>query len=1191
MEKEYSLRGTVSAKTSLSGKTNGAASLSANIDEGDSLSGQTAGKESLSGKSNSKSELAGGMDYVEKGDPGDSAYDIAVNNGFEGTEAEWLASLKGKDGSTPFIIDGYWYIDGKNTYVKAQGDKGDPYTLNDNDKRSIAETVEREIEIWRYQPKEDDTLETESKEVVGAINELSKNITGNTWIMYDDLNKASPFDYAFNFTSNGESFVRMKGELDRLPDGEYYRVTYYKSDDTDKIVYDDGFGGWLDTAYQTIITDDINISFVGKATRKNTTVTERLDTKAKTVVGAINELLNNIAGNTWVLNNTFKSAKEFTLDFNFISNGAAFCRIEYFYYTDDAQDYYFIYYHRLDGTKKLVYNDGWKDSTYKTIYTDNIDISLDDIATKIPTALFERLTTDAKTVVGAINEVNEKIVENADSFEEQVKETTFGKWISNFVGNATDFITALIAKIKDVVKTEEVAELENEDEARSPNTVVGAIQKANRRATAIENGTTKVGASVEADYLSTARKITFTGDVSGEMTFDGSKDESVNLSVLGGGTGGKDGLSTYLYNGVFVTPLALKPIITAVDIADITIPSGRELQVGDFLIDTEGTLASVSGIAETLVYYKVEMSLKGEGGGSVDYVVANYKVEVNPPTTVVDMITTIQGMGADISVFNVVNLYGFQSGTLGMQINHYGGNVYNIQAIDLMSGQTVANTTDWSSVKIGEFLVMFSSGGSSSSGMISTTHSDLINLRDNGQLVVGQYYRITDYVCTTIQENTQATDSQFDIILQALDSGALSEVASATWHDGDTYFAGADVPAWEIKYCLDNDTTRFTWADEENGKGVIFYMKDEYNNECPYDFKNIQFIRRLDQEGNLDLENGEDTWCYTFGGMMCDRSIRHDDVHTFNNNSIGTYYTGCDEAFTIPDNVFLSTSECMTKNNKLGTNCNNNTFGVACQFNTFGDNCSDNTMGDYCYRNTFGNCCDLNTLGDECADNTFGNSCGINTLGYMCGNNTFGISCSINTFGDECYGNTVGNGRNLLTLGDGHMNYGIIFEMPQIRFTSAQGTNASEYKSFYCDVDTPLKLTVEIVGGGELQAGDQLQVCTRKRFQHSPSNNKNKYKLSRFAEYVVTADDLNKKYLTVEIYPCKEDNRKAFYALYHDGKYSNDKSSLSPLYLRIRRPKGILQNNDSGQTVDADFSNTVTIWKTYMRSGQTIQIL
>lgn len=36
----------------------------------------------------------------EKGDPGDSAYQIALTNGFKGSEEEWLASLKGPKGDT-----------------------------------------------------------------------------------------------------------------------------------------------------------------------------------------------------------------------------------------------------------------------------------------------------------------------------------------------------------------------------------------------------------------------------------------------------------------------------------------------------------------------------------------------------------------------------------------------------------------------------------------------------------------------------------------------------------------------------------------------------------------------------------------------------------------------------------------------------------------------------------------------------------------------------------------------------------------------------------------------------------------------------------------------------------------------------------------------------------------------------------
>lgn len=66
---------------------------------------------------------------------GHSAYDLAVKNGFEGSEEEWIASLKGKQGdqgiqgiqgvpgNTPYIGDnGTWWIAGIDTGVNA--DKG-----------------------------------------------------------------------------------------------------------------------------------------------------------------------------------------------------------------------------------------------------------------------------------------------------------------------------------------------------------------------------------------------------------------------------------------------------------------------------------------------------------------------------------------------------------------------------------------------------------------------------------------------------------------------------------------------------------------------------------------------------------------------------------------------------------------------------------------------------------------------------------------------------------------------------------------------------------------------------------------------------------------------------------------------------------------------------------------------------------
>ena len=70
---------------------------------------------------------------------GKSAYEIAKENGFNGTEAEWLASLKGEpgaagasgkdgeNGKTPYVGDnGNWYIGADDTGKPSRGAKGEP---------------------------------------------------------------------------------------------------------------------------------------------------------------------------------------------------------------------------------------------------------------------------------------------------------------------------------------------------------------------------------------------------------------------------------------------------------------------------------------------------------------------------------------------------------------------------------------------------------------------------------------------------------------------------------------------------------------------------------------------------------------------------------------------------------------------------------------------------------------------------------------------------------------------------------------------------------------------------------------------------------------------------------------------------------------------------------------------------------
>lgn len=110
-------------------------------------------QDDISGKANASdlATVASTGDYNDllnkpqnqQGVPGDSAYQVAVNNGFTGTEQEWLASLKGETGQ-----DGAPGQDGSNGQDGAPGQNGitphiDPVTkhwmIGETDTNVLAE--------------------------------------------------------------------------------------------------------------------------------------------------------------------------------------------------------------------------------------------------------------------------------------------------------------------------------------------------------------------------------------------------------------------------------------------------------------------------------------------------------------------------------------------------------------------------------------------------------------------------------------------------------------------------------------------------------------------------------------------------------------------------------------------------------------------------------------------------------------------------------------------------------------------------------------------------------------------------------------------------------------------------------------------------------------------------------------------
>ena len=361
------------------------------------------------------------------------------------------------------------------------------------------------------------------------------------------------------------------------------------------------------------------------------------------------------------------------------------------------------------------------------------------------------------------------------------------------------------------------------------------------------------------------------------------------------------------------------------------------------------------------------------------------------------------------------------------------------------------------------------------SQLTKITYAELKALRDRAKLVPGMQYRITDYTCTTIAQDTQSAGHVFDIIVTADDELTLNAKARAIHHEGDTYFTKSDLAKWQIWYDLNNDKTKYGWSDEANGKGVIYRMIDEYGNDCPYDFKNIQFKRwkitsthnSLNDEyiGIDGLDNDDSTipdkndfkWLYTFSFMkkasstlaiesiydsFTDSHISSTNIELAGDNIIKPYVTGgvmqlnyalffseaTDDSVSFPymnkigSNCSYNTLKGNCMNNTFENNCMSNILLNTCKNNIFGDNCTNNTFGNSCNNNTFGDSCNNNTFGDYCSGNDLGDSCNNNTFGYSCTNNAFGNICTNNKFGNICNNNAFGNNCQNNSFGNNYQN-------------------------------------------------------------------------------------------------------------------------------------------------------------------------
>lgn len=360
----------------------------------------------------------------------------------------------------------------------------------------------------------------------------------------------------------------------------------------------------------------------------------------------------------------------------------------------------------------------------------------------------------------------------------------------------------------------------------------------------------------------------------------------------------------------------------------------------------------------------------------------------------------------------------------------------------------------------------------SDSTVVKTTYSDLKALRDAGNLIPGIWYRITDYTCITTRENTSSAGHVFDILVFASSESHLNENCLACHHEGDTYFVNNKLDAWRIWYCLDNDATRFDWAD---GYGIgfnyqIYYRRptaDSYGKDYPYAWvRNTDSvstiytdtetpmnhsIARSSPTGGEQLEitsihlegrNGGkgiiyrmidefgNDCPYDFKNILFTKADTYTSAYTFSYHDDGVFkdaslngvYLWCFNNIMKPY-IVTTDGKCQMLNFNVVYQPQTSQGLLGFYNNTFNNNCYNNTFNQG-NNNVFGNNFANNTIA-SCYSCVFGNRCSNNIMDKNIENCVFGNYFYNNKLGKYNYHLVFGNSCTNNVLGD--YNYSCTF--------------------------------------------------------------------------------------------------------------------------------------------------------------------
>lgn len=154
--------------------------------------------------------------------------------------------------------------------------------------------------------------------------------------------------------------------------------------------------------------------------------------------------------------------------------------------------------------------------------------------------------------------------------------------------------------------------------------------------------------------------------------------------------------------------------------------------------------------------------------------------------------------------------------------------------------------------------------GGGSSAITSITYAELRELAESSGLVPESRYRITDFVSIFNEaKGIKSAGHAFDLIVTANTGSSFYPKAIAAKHEGDEYFAKNDLSKWEIWYDFFNGADKYPYA-LSTGKGFIYRMIDEYNNDVNYDFKNLLMSISSYYFHPFSDTSGDTAYFYTF---------------------------------------------------------------------------------------------------------------------------------------------------------------------------------------------------------------------------------------------------------------------------------------------------------------------------------------